>query len=102
MEICPPLTVLELQKDYREAQALLTPHSKDSTWTENYQTPKSNPQSLPLITVDLSYTELPRPGIQNPTYNLPVMPAQDNVSLSNYRPQAQNGSSQNQPSDAHW
>lgn len=98
----PPLIVLELQKEHHEPQARNSPHTNDSPPSENYQTPNSNPQSLPLITVDLSYKEFPCPGIPNPTYNLPVVPASDKVVASGYRPQIQSDSSQHQPSDAHW
>ncbi|KAF4077565.1 hypothetical protein AMELA_G00209640 [Ameiurus melas] len=98
----PPLIVLELQKEHHEPQALNSPHSKDSPLFEDYQTPNSNPQALPLITIDLSYKELPCPGIPNPTYNLPVVPASDTVLVSGYRPQKQNDRIQHQPTDAQW
>ncbi|XP_026797254.3 LIF receptor subunit alpha b [Pangasianodon hypophthalmus] len=99
-EVCPAITVLELQEELYEAQTLNSPHSKDSSWSENYQTPNSNPQTLPLIDVDLSYKELPCPGIQNPTYNMPSVPPAK-VLPSVYMPQIQNGSIPHQPSDAH-
>ncbi|MCJ8740938.1 hypothetical protein PDJAM_G00064980 [Pangasius djambal] len=99
-EVCPALTVLELPEEVYEA--VKSPHSKDSSWSENYQTPNSNPQTLPLIAVDFSYKELPCPGIQNPTYNMPSVPPADKVLSSIYMPQTQNGSIPHEPSDAHW
>lgn len=104
LEICPALTVLQLEKEYHEAQALISPHSKRSPWTDtmDYQTPKTNPQALPLITDDLSYKELPCPGIQNPTYNLPLMPAGGNELVLAYIPQTQHSNIQHRPYDASW
>lgn len=86
LEICP-------EKEHHEAQALISPHFKDSPCTETveYQTPNSKPQTLPPITVDLSYQALSYLGIQNPTYSLPLMSASDDdfVLVSTYIPQTQ-------------
>ncbi|XP_046723787.1 LIF receptor subunit alpha b isoform X2 [Silurus meridionalis] len=90
-EICPAIIVLDQQKEHHEAQNLYSTQSKDSLSTDMYQTPNSNPQTLPLI-VDFSYKEIPCPGIPNPTYNLPVTPAGDNDLTLGYMPQTQNGS----------
>lgn len=86
-EICPVLSILELEKEHKEVQALNSPHSNDSTWTERYQTPTSNPEAVPFIIVDLSYTKLPCSGIQNLSYNLPMLPAHNNALVSGYMPQ---------------
>lgn len=86
LEIGPVAT--ELQKDHREAQAFNSPH----TCSEGYQSPKSEPQTLPIIEVDFSYKELPYPGIPNPTYNIILMPAADTSFVSCYMPQTLNGS----------
>ncbi|KAI5625115.1 leukemia inhibitory factor receptor alpha b isoform X1 [Silurus asotus] len=90
-EICPAIIVLDQQKEHHEAQNLYSTQSKDSLSTDMYQTPNSNPQTLPLI-IDFSYKEIPCPGIPNPTYNLPVTPAGDNDLILGYMPQTQNGS----------
>ncbi|XP_058271547.1 LIF receptor subunit alpha b isoform X2 [Hemibagrus wyckioides] len=81
--ICPVLVALELQKDHHETKALNSPH----LWSEEYQTPPSNSQCHQLIDVDFSYKEIPCPGIPNPTYNMPLMPADNNSLMSGYRPQ---------------
>lgn len=81
--ICPVLVALELQKDHHEAKALNSPY----LWSEEYQTPPSNPQCQQLIDVDFSYKEIPCPGILNLTYNMPLMPGADNSLMSGYRPQ---------------
>ncbi|XP_047661692.1 LIF receptor subunit alpha b isoform X2 [Tachysurus fulvidraco] len=86
LEIRPVAT--ELQKDHREAQAFNSPH----TCSEGYQSPKTEPQTLPIIEVDFSYKELPCPGIPNPTYNIILMPAADTSFVSCYMPQTLNGS----------
>lgn len=86
-ELCPALTVLQLQKEHHEPQDLNSPYPEDSPWSERYQTPYSKPHTLPLIPVDPSYKELPCPGIQNPTYNMTLMAAADNVLVSGYMPQ---------------
>lgn len=86
-EIIPILTVLELPEEHSKTQALNGPHFNDSQ-TENYQIPASNPQTVPRIAVDLAYMAPSCVhGIQNLTYNLPLMPARNTVLVSSYVPQ---------------
>ncbi|KAM9450361.1 LIF receptor subunit alpha b isoform 1-T1 [Clarias gariepinus] len=99
-ERCPVLIVPELQKERYETLALTSPPFKGSSWSEDYQILKSNPQTCPLIDVDFAYQELP--GIQNPTYNLPLTNAVSNKNQeSDYRPQTENCSIQQRPSNAY-
>lgn len=99
-ERCPVLIVPELQKERYETLALTSPHFKGSSWSEDYQILKSNPQTCPLIDVDFAYQELP--GIQNPTYNLPLTNAVSNKNQeSDYRPQTENCSIQQRPGNAY-
>lgn len=85
-EIIPILTVLELPEECSETQALSSPHFNDSQ-TETYQIPTSNPQTVPRIAVDLAYMSPPCTGIQNLSYNLPLIPAHNTVLVSSYIPQ---------------
>lgn len=98
-EICPVLIEHELPKDH-EAQDFNRPQSKDSSCSEEYQAPKSNPQTVSLIDVDFSYQELPCPGILNPTYDQSLVPATENSVVSGYRPQTNHGSIQHQSSNS--
>ncbi|XP_060791899.1 LIF receptor subunit alpha b isoform X2 [Neoarius graeffei] len=84
-EFCPAQTVLDLQKGHHQALHLNTSYAKDSLQSERYQRTSHNPPTP--IPVDLSYKQLPCPGIHNPTYSIALLPAADNDLVTGYMPQ---------------
>lgn len=86
-EFCPAQTVLDLQKEHHQALDLNTSYAKDSLQSERYQRTSHNPPTPALIPVDLSYKQLPCPGIHNPTYSISLLPAADNDLVTGYMPQ---------------
>ncbi|XP_036443969.1 leukemia inhibitory factor receptor-like isoform X1 [Colossoma macropomum] len=93
-----PEPCLQVVPQLQKAQEEVDLKSKDPLWMR-YCNDVCDPQTVSPLTIDLSYTEVPSPGIQNPTYNIPLsLPDDDNLVLG-YMPQIQNVDNQLQPCD---
>uniref|UniRef100_A0AAR2JB59 LIF receptor subunit alpha b n=1 Tax=Pygocentrus nattereri TaxID=42514 RepID=A0AAR2JB59_PYGNA len=93
-----PEPCLQVVPQVQKAQQEVDLKSKDPPWTRYYND-VCDPQTVSPLTIDLSYTEVSSPGIQNPTYNIPLSLPDDANLVLGYMPQIQNGDNQLQPCD---